>query len=45
MKKFNIPLNFSEEYVVSETPTGSEPLHVEKIINQFNYKNLKKYKK
>ena len=35
MKKFNIPLKLSEEYVVSETPTGSEPLHVEKIINQF----------
>ena len=35
MKKFNIPLNLSEEYVISETPTGSEPLHVERIINQF----------
>ena len=35
MKKFNIPLNLSEEYVISETPTGSEPFHVERIINQF----------
>ena len=35
MKKFNIPLNLSEEYVVSETPAGSEPLHVERIIDEF----------
>ena len=34
MKKFNIPLNLAEEYVVSETPAGSEPLHVERIIDE-----------